>query len=165
VCAQPFGMGQGTIVPCDAADLVNLADPRVSALVALSPQGPDTEGFMTDSFATLDRPILMGTGLSDGDVGEPESRLGAFDLIPPGERWLIYLDDPGARHGLFGGSVAPCIDEIGDPARCEELRAWLAATVLAFLDDQLRDVAAARAWIESDSVEIVSGGTATLTAK
>jgi predicted dienelactone hydrolase len=163
-CAQPFGMGQGTLVPCDVTDLVSRRLPDVKAIVALSPEGPGSDGFMDESFPSLAVPMLMATGLDDGDPGEPANRLLVFDRVPAGDRWKVYLDEPGAKHGLFEGNLAPC-EAADTAARCSELRAWLTASISAFLDAQLRSSAHARQWLDSTQLQTLSGGTATLTAK
>jgi dienelactone hydrolase len=163
-CAQPFDGGQGTVVACATGDLVSRRLPQVQAVVALSPQGPGSDGFMDESYLSLAVPMLMGTGLNDGDPGEPANRLLVFDRIPPGQRWKVYVDDPGAKHGFFGGNLAPC-ENASSPARCEEMRAWLTAAIEAFFDAQLRGNAQGQLWLDSANLATLSGGSATLTSK
>ncbi len=163
-CAQPFGGGQGTLVPCLTSDLVSRRLPPVRAVVAYSPQGPGTEGFMTESYGSLEVPMLMGTGLEDGDPGEPANRLALFPLLPPGPRWKVYLDHVGAQHGLFGGDLDACRAQT-TPQRCAELRGALTATALAFLDAHLRGRVDALTWLGSGNLAALSNGVATVTAR
>lgn len=164
VCAQPFGMAQGTLIPCALEDLVNRHQSRVKAVVAFSPQGPGSDGFMEESYPALAVPMLMGTGLNDGDPGEPDNRLALFPLLPQGPHWKVYLDDPGAKHGLMGGNLDPCVP-LASLARCSELRAFLTSSALAFLDGHLRGRNGALAWLASGNLAMVSAGTAVLTPR
>lgn len=159
-CAQPLGHVDPDQA-CDEADLVSLADDRVKAVVAMSPQGPDAEGFMATSFDTVDRPVLIGTGLADGDVdiGEPESRRQVFTHLPAGGKYELFVNDRGAVHTLFEGSTDAC-ENVAEPARCAEMEAWVQSTALAFLDAQALGRAEATAWLASDDIETASAGTA-----
>lgn len=164
LCAQPFGASQGTLVPCSVADLVSRRDTRFDAIVAFSPQGPGSDGFMDESYAALGVPMLMATGAEDGDVGEPANREALFPLLPSGPRWKVYLDDVGAQHGLFGGNLDPCLAR-ATPARCAELRGALTAAALAFLDAHLRGRAAGTTWLDSGNLAAVSGGKISVTKR
>lgn len=81
------------------------ADPRVKAIVAMSPQGPgDVRGLTRESWSELRIPTLFMTGTRDAGVTDdetPEWRREAFALSPPGDKWLVVLE--GARHGSFTG--------------------------------------------------------------
>jgi len=158
-CAKPFGHEPPP--QCDVADLVALEEPRFQALVAMSPQGPTWDGFMTESFPTLDVPTLFGTGQGDGDPGKPANRRQAFDLSATGDKFLVYLDDPAAQHTLFEAETTAC-EKQADVAHCKTMRTWLGATVVAFLDATIKGKPSAEAWLQTDAIEDVSGGTATL---
>jgi len=150
LCAQLFGMNQGSVVACKPGDEVSKADSRIKAVVAMSPQGPGADGFIDTSYDAVTLPVLMGTGASDGVAGEPESRLQVFDRLPPTDKqshhFKIYLDDPAAAHTLFQGNIEACT-KLADKARCTEMRSWLFSSVLAFIDHELRGTEAARAWL------------------
>jgi len=166
LCAQPFGANQGSLVPCSTTNLVSRRIPQIRAIVAFSPQGPGSDGFMTESYASLAVPMLMASGRYDGDVGEPQNRVLLWDLVPGGERWKVFLDHDGAQHGLLGGNLDPCINAPGvSVAQCQTLRATLRAAALAFLDAQLRQSQAGRAWLGSHYVETLSGGASTLVSR
>lgn len=163
-CSWPFATSGA--VPCDPAMLVSRRQPRISAVVAMSPQGPLSDGFMSESFSTVEIPVLVATGQRDGSVadGEPANRTSLFPLLPAGGKYLLYVDDPGAVHTLFGGELAGC----SAPAsrdRCEEMRRWLFSAATALFDAELRERAEGRAWLGSDAIESASQGTATWTRR
>ena len=102
------------------------ADPRVKAIVIMSPQGPsDTFGLTSDSFREMRIPTLFMTGTLDRGMAEnetPEWRRQAYELAPAGDKWLVVLE--GARHLSFVGRIDPSTDAmrpspepmLGDPA-------------------------------------------------
>ena len=95
---------------------VTYADPRVKALVLMSPQGPsETFGLTDASFKEIRIPVLFMTGTEDRGREEsetPEWRRKAFELSPDGDKWLVVLE--GARHASFTGRMDPSIQ--GSPA-------------------------------------------------
>lgn len=84
------------------------ADPRVKALLAMSPQGPaESRGLTRESWTDLRVPALFLTGGDDQGVNEsetPEWRRQAFELSPAGDKWLVVI--AGARHGSFTGRMS-----------------------------------------------------------
>lgn len=160
VCAQPFGVVDPQQA-CSEADLVSFAKPAIDVVVALSPQGPGSDGFMEASYGFADRPMLMATGAADGDPGEPENRLALFPLLAPGDKHKLYLDDPGAQHTLFEGTTEAC-EKAATPARCAQMIELVSSTGLAFIDAHLRNDAKAKAWLASDALVTAGGGLATL---
>ena len=108
---------------------VRYADPRVKAIVAMSPQGPaDDRGLTTESWAELRVPVLFMTGSNDRGITEaetPEWRRQAFELSPAGEKWFVSIE--GARHGSFAGRGGALmdrrIDETDFPGGTERERA------------------------------------------
>jgi predicted dienelactone hydrolase len=68
------------------------ADPRVKAIVAMSPQGPsDTFGLTSESWKEVRVPVLFMTGSMDkglADSETPEWRRQAFELSPEGDKWV-----------------------------------------------------------------------------
>jgi predicted dienelactone hydrolase len=83
----------------------SLADPRVKAVVAMSPPGPSANrGLTAESFAAINVPTLFMTGSRDNGMAEsetPEWRSQAFELASPGDKWLIIVEN--ARHASFIG--------------------------------------------------------------
>jgi predicted dienelactone hydrolase len=90
---------------------VSYADPRVKAIVAMSPQGPgEVRGLTAESFAELRAPTLFMTGTRDAGVTDaetPEWRREAYALSPAGGKWLVVID--GARHASFTGRLEDLI--------------------------------------------------------
>jgi len=160
-CAQPFGFEQGTIVACSEDDLLAKRDARVKAVLAFSNQGPAQDGFMETSFAQIEGPVLIGTGSQDGDEGEPDNRTKAFELLAPSEgepnRFMIFIDDPGALHTLFSAELDACAKVSGE-ARCKEMRSWLYSAALAFLDDALKQVSEAGLWLREGAPATYTNG-------
>jgi len=155
-CALPFGYSDPD-QDCRVEDLVSQALDEIDVAIAMSPQGPGSEGFMAESYGAVTRPVLIGTGANDGDAGEPDNRLAIFPLLPAGDKHRLYVDDQGAKHTLFEGSLEAC-SPIAGQAKCERMRQAIFATALAFLDAYLRDSDAARAWLASDDLETAGDG-------
>ena len=111
---------------------------------------------------------MIGTGSADGDEGEPDNRTKAFDLLKPSDaeedRFLLFVDDPGAVHTLFSAELDAC-KKISGEARCKEMRSWLYASALAFLDSELNQVPQARAWLAEGGPTTPSDGAASWTKK
>lgn len=84
---------------------VTHADPRVKAIVVMSPQGPgEMRGLTRESWTELRVPTLFITGTLDTGATEtetPEWRREAFNLAPAGDKWFVMID--GARHASFTG--------------------------------------------------------------
>jgi pimeloyl-ACP methyl ester carboxylesterase len=75
---------------------------RFDAYVAISPQGVGFT-YATGAWANVTKPVLMITGTRDlGTDGGIETRLSAFEGLPPGRKRLAIL--PGAGHLILGGN-------------------------------------------------------------
>lgn len=127
-----------------------------AAFIAMSPQGSGEDGFLPKSWAGVSRPMLTCTGAADGD--HPNERRDPFENMPPGDKYQLWIQDPGATHTLFEGEVEACERVTGDLARCEEMKQWLASAVRAFLDAHLRGDQAAIDYLASNKLIDVSGG-------
>lgn len=83
------------------------ADPRVKAVIAMSPQGPrESWGLTKDSWAEMHGPVLYMTGDRDKGIDDsetPEWRRQAFELSPAGDKWLVFIQ--GAGHLAFTGRL------------------------------------------------------------
>ena len=84
-------------------------DPRVKAVIAMSPQGPGaSRGLTRESFADIRIPVLFLTGTSDRGVSDAEDvawRRQSYELSPAGDKYFISLT--GANHFTFAGRNAP----------------------------------------------------------
>lgn len=154
------------------------ADPRVKAVVALSPSGPKSMwGLTNESWAELRVPALFMTGSRDNGTTEEETpawRQQAFELSPAGDKWLATIED--VQHGTFTGQVnavgesgnAPLVvtrpgtavlspDEV-ERQRMQRARMMgsdqralfgqIRALALAFFDAYLKDDPKGRAYLE-----------------
>ncbi len=83
------------------------ADPRVKAIVAMSPPGPGTSRGLTDqSWAELRTPTLFITGTAEQGASETETaewRRTGYNLAPAGDKWLVVLQD--ANHSAYTGRM------------------------------------------------------------
>lgn len=163
VCAQPVN-GASELQDCKVEDLVSLADDRIDVAVGLSPQGPGGEGFMDESYGAVTAPILMATGLVDGDGGEPANRLLLWPALPAGQKYKLFLNSEGAVHTLFEGSTDACVKHATE-AECETMRSWVFSTGLAFVKSHLEGDPAATAWLASDDIVTAGSGVATFERK
>lgn len=131
--------------------------PEPLAFVAMSPQGAGEDGFSADSWDAVDRPVLMCTGASDGDV--PHERRDPFEYMDGPDKYQLWIEDPGATHTLFEGTTDSCVRATGDAARCDEMHEWLASAIRAFVDAYVRLDPAAVAYLATDSLVQASAGT------
>jgi predicted dienelactone hydrolase len=88
---------------------VTFSDPRIKAVVAMSPAGPQQAwGLTNESFAEVRLPALFMTGSRDTGATETETvewRQQAFQLAPAGDKWLVTIE--GAAASTFTGTAAP----------------------------------------------------------
>jgi predicted dienelactone hydrolase len=84
----------------------DLGDRRVSFGLAMSPQSPGTTFFGKDSYGSVRCPLLLLTGSKDvqkrydAETLPAETRREAFALLPPGQKYFVWLDN--ADHMAFG---------------------------------------------------------------
>ncbi|MFN3587173.1 MAG: alpha/beta hydrolase family protein, partial [Moraxellaceae bacterium] len=128
----------------------SLADHRITACVALSPQAPGAPFFLPGSFATLARPVLGISGSADRQQGEvaPAARREAFALWPAGAHRFVWLAH--ADHGAFADSGGASRQL---PSRTRrDAQPLVRATTLLFLEWQLRGERAADALLDEASL-------------
>jgi predicted dienelactone hydrolase len=90
------------------------ADPRVKAVIAMSPQGPrESWGLTKDSWSDVHIPVMYMTGDRDKGIDEsetPEWRREAFELSAPGDKWLVFIQ--GAGHLAFTGRLGVMPEDV-----------------------------------------------------
>ena len=129
----------------------DLSDPRVTVGVAMSPQGPGTSRFAKESYKTINRPLLCFSGSKDVQFGHDGThqpalkRLEAFKLMPPGEKYYLWLDS--ANHFAFADNPKAFL--FPSVARRDTQRIVKAMT-LAFCDAYLKNSKAARERLTED---------------
>jgi predicted dienelactone hydrolase len=91
---------------------LQLADPRVKAIVAMSPQGAAANrGLTAQSWTNLRIPAMFMTGSEDRGALESEDpnwRKQAYDYSPAGDKYFVLIQ--GARHSSFTGSSSAAFD-------------------------------------------------------
>ncbi len=132
------------------------ADPRFKAFLANSPQGIGRLGMTKNSWDKITAPVMITTGTRDNSEGEQaRDRLDPFRAMSAPDKYLLYVDSPGATHATFGFN----------PDGTRELEVYIGTAGIAFLDAYLRDSATARAWLNSNGMNVWSNGIAKITAK
>jgi hypothetical protein len=112
--------------------------------------------------------VLIGTGAGDTTGGESSSdRVKAFEGLPAGDKYLLYVDDAGAPHGRFGLGRARCVSTGGSvsDADCDRVIGWLSATAVAFLDAHVKERKQALAWLREGGVEEATNAVARMKTK
>jgi predicted dienelactone hydrolase len=133
----------------------SFADPRVTAVMLLSGQGPG-EMLRETSWESFTRPMLVMTGSADGPTrtGQPAAwRKKPYELSPPGDKYLVWVE--GLDHG-FGGITGVNFNPKNRP-NPDHVR-YTKIVTLAFWDAYLNEKQEARAYIESDKLQTLSRG-------
>jgi len=129
-------------VTADIGDqkLRSFRDPRVRCILPISGQGTGQQGLTTSSWSALAIPMLTITGSLDKGAGGqgPEWKKQPFDLSPPGDKFLVFID--GANHVSFGGTGADTITAV------------VKATTDSFWDAYLKESPTAKAALKNASV-------------
>jgi predicted dienelactone hydrolase len=151
----------------------DLSDPRVAAVVSLSPQGPLNEGFFdadafkpATSWLTVGRPVLMATGSGDNNCtpraqcrsgDTPMRRRVAYELMPAGGKYLLFINSVRISHEFLETLDTQACEQAGaEAALCSNFRDWLRSAVHAFLDAHLRNLAEAQTWMRSGLIRAAS---------
>jgi len=91
---------------------------------------------------------------------------GAFDRLPAGDKYRLYLHDADTFHMLFELKASECgTSKDVDRSKCDEIVRWVSSVALAFLDANLKADALAGQWLGSSNVVNASGGVAEWTRK
>jgi len=115
------GHSYGALTAMDVAGLkhfvngtaVSFADPRVKAIVAMSPQGINPAlGLTADSWRDIRIPALYMTGTRDRTIEAegPERRHDPFQYSPAGDKYFVSIE--GARHMSFAGRSGITNEEV-----------------------------------------------------
>ena len=118
----------------------DLSDSRVTAGIAMSPQGPGTSRLSKESYRSVKCPILCFSGDNDkqfgvaGSTQSAEKRLVGFRLLPSKHKYMLWLEN--ADH--FSFSDGPRAWIIPSPSRKDAQRITK-AMMLVFLDYYLKN--------------------------
>jgi predicted dienelactone hydrolase len=135
----------------------NVGDSRFKAAIIISGQGTTNPAFTRESWAELDKPMMVFAGSLDvARVGNetPESRRHPFELARPGHKYLVWIE--GATHGSYQGRRTVAMLGERPATDVSLITAVVSSASSAFLDAYLRDDAEARAFLEGDGL-IVQG--------
>jgi dienelactone hydrolase len=154
----------GALLELPGQSRSNLADPRVRAVVCISPQGSGQSGLTEQSFDQLISPYLGVTG--DRDAAPAKFAAAAWHKAP------FQRSQPGEKYELFvhGGDETSIVSErpmeLGDSSENAKPTGWTAthihAATVAFWDAYLKHDIAAKRYLQSDALQKTSRGAVTL---
>ena len=131
---------------CINCSRTNYKDDRVDAILLMSGQGPGTL-LDTNSWESMALPMLVMSGTKDGPTrdGQPaESRRKPYQLSPPGDKHLIWIEDLDHGFGNITGSKLW-------PTNAAHV-AYTQATTLAFWDAYLKSSSSAASLLRSNKI-------------
>jgi predicted dienelactone hydrolase len=109
VAGHAYGAFTALLLAGMKADDLQLGDPRVTAVLAMSPEGVSANrGLTAESFRNIKIPVMFMTGSADFGASEtetPEWRKTAFENSPAGDKYWVLIQQ--ARHTTFTGMAAP----------------------------------------------------------
>ncbi len=142
------------------------ADDRFMAAVMISPQGL-TKSVTKDSYIQMKIPSLMITGDNDGSPMKGKEKNGgawrktAFDLVPAGDKYLLWVKD--AYHG-FGG-ISGKTSFAGSGPTSEDQVSIVKSTALAFFDAYLKQNPSAREYLHSPQLDKETNGAGVISTR
>jgi predicted dienelactone hydrolase len=140
----------------------NFADPRVKAVLCLSPQGPGQFGLNDHSFDKISLPYMGMTGSLDslGPVASPAWHKTPFERSQPGDKYHLFIE--GANHMSF---IMPRALLPGRAEQGGNIFDYTNSASLAFWDAYLKGDARAKSCLQSDALEKSSRGTVKLSRR
>lgn len=111
MAGHSFGAYTAMLLGGTAIDVPNgekdrsFADPRVTAVLAISPQGTGQQGLTLRSWRKMKLPLMTLTGSNDRGAGgqNPDWRKQPFRFSPAGDKYHVFID--GANHFSFAGEA------------------------------------------------------------
>jgi predicted dienelactone hydrolase len=154
----------GALVELPGRPRANLADPRVRAVLCISPQGPGQSGFSEHSFDQLVLPYLGITSTRDtapAKFAATTWQKAPFERSQPGDKYELFVQE---RHETSSADeryeAAGAYGEHDRPLG--SIAGHIHAATLAFWDAYLKHDIAAKRYLESGAVEKASNGTLAL---
>jgi predicted dienelactone hydrolase len=130
-----------------------LRDPRVKAIIVMSPPVADQMTYPPDSYGAMSTPALFFTGTEDdGFVGTTKAwqRRIPFDYMQGQDRFLITYQNAG--HSIYSGHIRP-IKSLDD----QKYQANVAQASTLFWRAYLREESAVYAWFHGRSLGTIVG--------
>lgn len=145
----------GALVDLPGRPSVNFSDPRVKAVLLLSPQGPGEFGLTSHSWDHVKLPLLSMTGSLDAGVDKqgPEWREIPFERSAPGDKYQLFVQ--GANHMSFVSGKALSSTRV---AHGGAFLGYTNSASLAFWDAYLKADAKAKLYLQSDALADFSHG-------
>lgn len=147
--------------PRAGAPLRNLADERITAGILISGQGTTSRSFDRNSWSDIHRPMMVFAGSLDRSPitdETPASRREPYELAPPGDKYLVYID--GATHSSYGGKSMSRLSGEKPTTDLAVITETVSAATTAFWDACLKADADARKYLGSDKIVQLSDGAA-----
>ncbi len=140
----------------------NFADPRVKAVLCLSPQGPGQFGLNDRSFDRISLPYMGMTGSLDslGPVASPAWHKTPFERSQPGDKYHLFIE--GANHMSF---ITPRALPPGHAELGGAIFDYTNSASLAFWDGYLKGDARAKSYLQSSALEKSSHGAVKLSRR
>ncbi len=152
----------GALVDLPNHPATNFADPRVKAVVLLSPQGPGEFGLTDHSWDHLTLPLLSMTGSLDlgAENHGPDWKKIPFERSQPGAKYHVFID--GANHMSFitAKTLLP-----GRAAQGDSILSFTNAASLAFWDAYLKGDPDAKNYLQSEALPEFSHGVVKLSRR
>jgi hypothetical protein len=150
----------GALLEMPGRPLANLADPRVRAVLCISPQGPGQSGFTEHSFDQLVLPYLGITSIRDA----APSRFAAaawhkapFERSQPGDKYELFVRGDRDSSMISEGYEVPN-DSSQNGKSSDSTAGHIHAATLAFWEAYLKHDVAAKRYLGSDGLEKASRG-------
>lgn len=139
----------GALVDLPGHPATNFTDPRVRAVLLLSPQGPGEFGLTDHSWDRLALPLLSMTGSLDLGAGNqgPDWKKIPFERSQPGAKYHVFIQ--GANHMSFinAKTLLPA-----HASQSDSILGYTNAASLAFWDAYLKADSAAKNYLQSDAL-------------
>ena len=152
----------GALVDLPKHPATNFADPRVKAVVLLSPQGPGEFGLADHSWDHVKLPLLSMTGSLDlgAENHGPDWKKIPFERSQPGAKYHVFIE--GANHMSFISAKTPLP---GRAAQGDSILGFTNSASLAFWDAYLKADAGAKSYLLSDALPEFSHGVVKLSRR
>ena len=159
---------------------VTFCDRRASAFLAISPQGTGKYGLNPSSWNQIQIPMLLLSGTQDqGWDGEPASwRLEAFKYMHLGDKYQVLIE--GAHHASYDENKArgqvlhrlvtrnfqtSDVDMADYWKRQKRIRNYVQISSIPFWDAYLKHEDSAKEFLQSDALQVLSGGEISISRK
>jgi predicted dienelactone hydrolase len=143
----------GALIDLPGHSGTSFLDPRVKAVLCLSPQGPGQFGLTEGSFDRISLPYLAVTGSLDslGPIVSPAWHKVPFDRSVGGDKYHVFIQ--GANHMSF---ISAQTVSAAHESPSQAILGYTNSAALAFWDAYLKGDAAAKSYLESNRREAKS---------